>query len=108
MSQKILITKFSYSLPAAELKAKLTSVATPFSEIPGCQWKIWIMEEEKNEGGGIYLFRSEKALEDFLQSPLWAAVKDDPDLSNLEIRAVDVVKEPSEITRAPLMDRTLA
>ena len=108
MSQKMLITKFSFRGSPEEFKANLSSVAPPFSEIPGCQWKIWIVEEGKNEGGGVYLFRSEKALEDFLESPLWAAVRNDPGLGNLEIRVVNVVKEPSVITRAPLMDAAIA
>jgi len=35
-------------------------------------------------------------------------VKSDPTLSNLEMRIVDIAKEASEITRAPLMETTIA
>jgi len=69
MSQRILITKFRFSISPKEFREKITGVAPAFADIPGCQWKIWTVDEDKNEGGGIYLFRTEKALDDFLESP---------------------------------------
>jgi Putative mono-oxygenase ydhR len=108
MSQKILITKFRFSVSPKEFKEQLQKVAPAFAGIPGCQWKIWTVDEDRNEGGGIYLFQTQKALDDFLESPLLAGVKSDPTLSNLEMRIVDVAKEASEITRAPLMETTIA
>ncbi len=104
MAQKILITKFNYSIPADELKAILSSVATDFANVPGCQWKIWLIDEEKNEGGAIYLFKNEEALAVFRASPLLASVLSHPALNNFVFSETDVVKEPSEITRAPLME----
>jgi hypothetical protein len=103
MAQKILITKFSYSLPAADFKAVLSSVADEFAKVPGCLWKIWLIDEQKSEGGAIYLFESEKALATFKDSPLVAMVLSHPALSNFDLRATDVLEDLSEITRAPLM-----
>jgi hypothetical protein len=108
MSQKIPITKFNYNLPANEFKSLLSSVAQDFANVPGCQWKIWLMDEEKNEGGAVYLFKSEEALENFKASPLVAAVVSHPALSNFEFRETAIVKEPSEITKAPLMEMAVA
>ena len=108
MSQKILITKFNYNLPANEFKSLLSSVAQDFAIVPGCQWKIWLIDEKKNEGGAVYLFKSEEALENFKASPLVAAVVSQPALSNFDFRETDIVKEPSEITKAPLMEMAVA
>jgi len=108
MSQKILITKFNYNLPANEFKSLLSSVAQDFANVPGCQWKIWLIDEEKNEGGAVYLFKNEEALENFKASPLVAAVVSHPALSNFDFRETDIVKEPSEITKAPLMEMAVA
>jgi quinol monooxygenase YgiN len=108
MSQKILITKFRFNLPPQEYKEMLAPLAQSFAEVPGCQWKIWLVDEEKNEGGAIYLFRDQQAMDDFIQSPLVAAVLAHPALSSFELRPCDVLKEISEITRAPLTEMAVA
>lgn len=108
MAQKILITKFNYNLPADEFKNLLSAVAKDFANVPGCQWKIWLIDEEKNEGGAVYLFKNEEALEIFKASALVASVVSHPALSNFEFRETDIVKGPSEITKAPLMDMAVA
>ncbi len=108
MAQKILITKFNYSLSHDEFRSVLSSVAGEFAKVPGCQWKIWLIDEDKKEGGAIYLFNSEKALEEFKASPLVQGVLSHPALSNFDFRETDIVKEASIITNAPLMQETIA
>jgi hypothetical protein len=102
MTQKILITKFNYSLPHTEFRNLLLSVAGEFAAVAGCQWKIWLIDEEKNEGGAVYLFDDESALTAFKESPLVQSVMSHPALSNFDFRVTDIVKEPSLVTRAPL------
>lgn len=108
MSQKILITKFNYNLPANEFKNLLSSVAQEFAVVPGCQWKIWLIDEEKNEGGAVYLFKTQEALDNFKASPLVASVLSHPALSNFDFRETDIAEAASEITRAPLMEMSVA
>ena len=108
MAQKILITKFNFNLPVNEFKSLLSAVAQEFASVPGCQWKIWLVDEEKKEGGAVYLFKNEEALENFKSSPLVASVVSNPAFSNFDFRETDIVQEPSEITRAPLMEMTAA
>ncbi|MGN6602400.1 MAG: YdhR family protein [Ginsengibacter sp.] len=104
MSQKILITKFNYNLPHTEFRNLLMSVAGDFAAVPGCQWKIWLIDEDKNEGGAIYLFNNENALQTFTESPLVQSVMSHPALSNFDFRVTDVIKETSAITRAPIAE----
>src|SRR5690348_9466131 len=104
MSQKMLVTKFNYSLQAEEFKALLSAVAPEFATVPGCQWKIWLIDEAKNEGGAVYLFESQEALENFKASPLVESVVSHPALSNFDFRETGIVKEASILTRAPLME----
>ena len=108
MSQRILITKYNYNLPANEFKELLSSVAQAFAEVPGCLWKIWLIDDEKKEAGAIYLFKSQQALDTFKASPLVASVLSHPALSNFNFRETDIVKEPSIITKAPLMEMAAA
>ena len=104
MIQKILITKFNYSLPHHEFRSLLASVADKFAAVPGCQWKIWLIDEEKREGGAVYLFSSEKALGTFKESPLVQSVLAHPALSNFDFRVTDIVPEPTTITRGPILE----
>ena len=108
MSQKILITKYNYNLSHTEFKSLLLSVAGDFAAVPGCQWKIWIIDEEKNEGGAIYLFNTTKALETFKASPLVQSVLSHPALSNFDFRVTDILEEASHITRAPIEEALTA
>lgn len=108
MSQKILITKFNYNLPHQEFKNLLFSVASDFAEVPGCHWKICLIDEEKNEGGAVYLFTNQNALDNFKASPLVQSVLSHPALSNFHFRETDIVKEASLITRAPILDAVVA
>lgn len=102
MTKKVLTTKFNYSMPTRELKKIMPAVAPEYSEIPGCDWKIWIINEDHKEAGGVYLFESVTELDQFLNSSLLASVTNNPDLSNFEINTFGVEEEASVITRAPL------
>ena len=108
MTQKILITKFNYNLPHSEFRDILLSVAGDFAKVAGCEWKIWLIDEEKKEGGAVYLFNDEAALSTFKLSPLVQSVMSHPALSNFEFRENDIVKQPSVITRAPVSEAMTA
>lgn len=108
MAQKILITKYNYNLPHIEFRKLLLSVAGDFAAVPDCQWKIWLIDEEKNEGGAVYLFNNENALKTFTESPLVQSVLVHPALSNFDFRITDILSEPGAITRAPIMEAATA
>jgi hypothetical protein len=104
MTMKVLTTKFNYSMPTGELKKIMPVVAPEFSEIPGCCWKIWLINEDHKEAGGMYLFDSATELELFLKSELFASVANNPAFSNLQTNKFSVAKAASAITGAPLMN----
>lgn len=108
MTQKILITSFQYNLPHAEFKDLLFSVSEEFAKVAGCEWKIWLVDEEKNEGGAVYLFEDETALAAFKDSPLVQSVMSHPALSNFDFRVTDIVANASRVTRAPLAEKATA
>ena len=104
MTKKVLTTKFNYSMPTEELKKIMPAVAPKFSEIPGCCWKIWLLNEDHKEAGGVYLFESATELEQFLNSNLFASVANNPAFSNLQTSTFGVAEAASVITDAPLMN----
>jgi hypothetical protein len=103
MTKKILTTKFNYSMSTEGLKKIMPATALKFLEIPGCCWKIWLINEDQKEAGGVYLFESATELEQFLNSSLFASVANNPEFSNLQINTLDVAEAASVITGAPLM-----
>jgi len=103
MTKKVFIITFNYSMPTEELKKIMPAVAPGFSEIPGCCWKIWLINEDRKEAGGVYLFESATELEHFLNSNLLASVANNPALNNFETNTFGIEEEASLITGAPLM-----
>lgn len=89
-------------MPSAEFRSLLLSVAGDFANVPGCEWKICLIDEEKNEGGAVYLFTDVDALSTFKESPLVQSVLAHPGLDNFVFRETDVVVDASIVTRAPL------
>lgn len=102
MTKKIFTAKFNYRMPTGELKKLMPVVAHEFSLIPGCCWKIWLINEDRKEAGGVYLFESATDLEQFLTSQLHASVVNNPAFSNLQTNSFDVEEAASLITGAPL------
>jgi hypothetical protein len=103
MTRKVLTTKFNYSMSTDRLKEIMPVAALKFTDIPGCCWKIWLMNEDLKEAGGVYLFESAEELEMFLSGSLFASVAKNPAFSNLQINSFDVAEAASRITDAPLM-----
>jgi quinol monooxygenase YgiN len=102
MSQKMLVTNFTFSVSRDELKAMAGQLAPAFAAVTGCLWKIWLVAEDKNEAGAVYLFADDAALQAFKASPLVASVLAHPALGNFELRERSINAEASAITRAPL------
>jgi Putative mono-oxygenase ydhR len=102
MKKKILTTKFNYSIPTEEIKKIMPEVAPEFSEVPGCSWKIWLINEDHKTAGGVYLFESATELDQFLDSDLAASVMNNPALSNFEVNIFGIEEKASLITDAPL------
>jgi hypothetical protein len=103
MSQKVFVTNFSYNVTRNEFANMAMELAQAFADVPGCLWKIWLVDAEKNEAGAVYLFKDEESLKNFKSSELVASVLSHPALSNFDLKERDILNEASEITRAPLM-----
>lgn len=104
MSQKILQINFTFSgVSGSELQQSWLPAAQPIADTPGLRWKVWLVNETQRECGGIYLFDDEAAVQGFLNSPLVAAAKGDPRLSNASVKMFDVMEAHTAITRGPVL-----
>jgi actin-related protein len=102
MSQKLLQINVDYAVPTEAYLAASLHAAQPIADMPGLLWKVWIHDDKKRHGGGIYLFESREAVDAYLATPLVEAFRNNPVLSNLSIKVFDIGEEASAITRAPL------
>ena len=102
MSQTILQVNLKFSISRADLEAAWLKVAQPIADWPGLLWKVWLMNEAEHEAGGIYLFESEAAAQSYLASPIVAALKSSPAISNITAKLFDVLRSHTAITRGAL------
>jgi hypothetical protein len=92
----------NFSIPRADLETAWLGVTQPIADTPGLLWKVWLMNEEKKEAGGIYLFENEDALLAYVSGSIVTALKESPAVSNISAKSFDVLPDHSAVTRAPL------
>jgi hypothetical protein len=102
VAEKILQVNLGLNVGTAEYREIASSVAQAFAAVPGLRWKLWLLNEERREAGGIYLFEDEGALEAFLSGDLARTIKTHPALRDASIKQFDVLSDVSSITRAPV------
>lgn len=90
-------------MPAHEWAARYTDdIAKPFIEMRGLKWKIWIDEPDLQLSGGIYLFDTREDADAYLEGPIIARMKANPNLADLSFRVFEIRERVSALTRAPL------
>ena len=104
MSERIMQLNFKFSVSGEAYTDAVSPLADDFAAVPGLRWKIWMINEEESEAGGIYMFENEAALQDFLASSLAATVTSHPALSDFSVKRFDVMEAVSAITRGPIKE----
>ncbi|MDH5605945.1 MAG: YdhR family protein, partial [Anaerolineae bacterium] len=70
MSERLLQVNFKFNVKGEEYEEAAASLADEFAALDGLRWKIWMINEDEKEAGGIYMFEDEKAPTAFLKGPL--------------------------------------
>jgi hypothetical protein len=102
MASQLLQVNMKFSIPSADLSGAWMDAAQPIADVPGLRWKVWLMNEERREAGGIYLFDSKAHAESYMGGPIVAALKASPAVSDISAKLFDVMEDHSAITRGPL------
>jgi hypothetical protein len=100
----ILHLRFKLRVPPDVLLAKSREAANVIASVEGLIWKIWVMQEEEFELGGIYLFANREAAEAYLNHPVIQALCLNPAVVSTQSQIWDIEDSLSAITRAPLPD----
>lgn len=102
MSETIMQLNFKYDVSAEDYTNAVAPLAEQFAAVPGLRWKIWMINKDESEAGGIYMFEDGAALQAFLESDLAAAVTSHPALREFSVKPFKVMEEQTAITRGPV------
>jgi hypothetical protein len=102
MSQKILQINFKFTQSANEYVELCAPFADPIAAVPGLIWKVWLLNEQSREAGGIYLFRDEASVNGYLNGEIVSGVKKQPTLKEISAKVFDVVEDLTKQTRGPI------
>jgi hypothetical protein len=105
MSGTVLQVNFKLNVSAAEYEKTVTPMADAIAAVDGLRWKVWVLNEEEREAGGLYLFDDEPSCAAFVAGPLGSALKSAPFLRQLTIKQFDVMSEATEVTHGPVSER---
>ena len=108
MSQKILQINFKFTTPAADHLKLVAPFADVIAAVPGLTWKVWMINEQKHEAGGIYLFRDEASVNAYLSSDIVLGMKKEPTVKDISAKVFDVVEEMTKKTRGPIKEAITA
>lgn len=99
MDQQIVVITYALQASRDEYLEENLPYAEPIADTPGLRWKIWIINEEASEAGGVYCFADASSLQAFLDGPIIAELKADPSLS---IKTYGIIEQLTATTRGPV------
>lgn len=102
MTKKILQVNFKIGVSRDEYEKVCTMLSQAIADSKGVIWKVWIIDESNNIGGGIYLFEDMKSLNNFVQGDIVKQVTSHPAVSNFDAKIFDILEKQSKVTRAPI------
>jgi Putative mono-oxygenase ydhR len=100
----LLHLRFKLRVPPDVLLAKSREAANVIATVKGLIWKIWVLQEEDFEIGGIYLFANRETAEAYLNHPVIQALRINSAVVSTQSQLWDVESSLSALTRAPLRD----
>lgn len=97
---QILIVNFNLDgLSEEDFASAADELAPAFAAVPGLISKVWLADRAEGIFGGVYTFDSERAVDEYLRSDLWAGVGATPGLVNISVRRFGVLDGPTRVTR---------
>ena len=99
---RILQINYKLSGSVSSFMKESKPVADALMAVAGLRWKIWLVNEAEQEGGGIYLFDDSAAVETFLTGPIVAKLKSHSAIRSVQIKQFDAWEELTKVTRGPI------
>jgi hypothetical protein len=100
MNRHCVQIELELNVGAEEWTAHCERVVETMRALPGLEWKLWLLDEEKNMAGGIYLFRSAETADAYVHGPVVARLRELPMVKVARIRSSPVAESLSVKTFA--------
>ena len=100
---RILQINFKYNSATPEFKKQMLNYAPLLASVKGLRWKIWSIDEMNREASGYYLFESEAELNVYLKNVFFVGMGNNPTVSNIVVKKLEILEEPTAITRGPVV-----
>lgn len=91
--------KVSLAVGAEEWAALCERVVPVMRDLPGLEWKLWLLDEKARTAGGVYLFRDESSALTYADGPVLAALRE-AGVGDVSVRTSPVMDQLSERTWA--------
>jgi hypothetical protein len=98
----ILQINFKLNVSSAEYRRICKSVAEAIADVPGLVWKVWLLNEQDGEAGGIYLFEDDQSLAAYLSGPIIAQIKKLPHLRDISAKRYGTMPELTVVNCRPI------
>jgi rhodanese-related sulfurtransferase len=103
MPQKIVQIVGKLVVPAEQFeKENGKEGARFFADVPGLLWKIWLMNRDTREAGGVYLFADDATCRAYVDGPIVTQLVQYPLWTDVSVKSFDYLPEQSAVTRAPV------
>jgi hypothetical protein len=96
---RMLIIDFKLDMTTREYEQLAQTVAPEIARVAGLIRKTWIWNPQTLDAGGVYLFEDQDSLERYLDGPMVAHLREMNQVKELRARQLDVLEQPSSITR---------
>ena len=74
------------------------SIAPAFADLPGLVSKTWLANLETNTYGGVYVWRSREAMEDYKKTDIYKGMLANPHLDGVTSKDFGVLETPTRVT----------
>jgi heme-degrading monooxygenase HmoA len=75
------------------------AIAPAFANLPGLVSKTWLANPETNTYGGVYVWRSREAMEDYKRTDIYKGMLANPHLDEVVSKDFAVLENPTRVTR---------
>ncbi len=78
MSKKLVQINFNYDLAREVLNERAKEFVRTVQQVPSLVWKTWIVNDQEQLTGGIYLFENEEAAKAYVEGPIIDQIRNSP------------------------------
>jgi heme-degrading monooxygenase HmoA len=75
------------------------AIAPAFANLPGLVSKTWLANPDTNTYGGVYVWRSREAMEDYKRTDIYKGMLANPHLDGVVSKDFTVLENPTRVTR---------